>query len=245
MQNRNLRKINVLLQALERAEKNVEYYALDLSLSELKRTLSIAGQAEYRHVKLRGLHGTYDDGLAWLKEPKNAGYPTFVISLGTSIGNFSPAAAAGFLKSFANVLGPNGRILIGLDACQDKKRVYHAYNDREEKTREFYMNGLAHANALLDEDVFKQDVWDIIGEFDEVAGRHQAFCVANTDVMIDGVYVRTGEKILIEESYKYSRIQSNKLWQEAGLFVQAVFQNAHDDYRKLHFQKLLSSNISP
>lgn len=62
----NLRKIKILLDALETAEKNVDYYALDLDRSELQRTLSAV--PSYKHVRCSGLHGTYDDGLAWLKQ---------------------------------------------------------------------------------------------------------------------------------------------------------------------------------
>jgi hypothetical protein len=34
----NLRKVNILLQAVDRLGKDVEYYAVDLSLPELERT---------------------------------------------------------------------------------------------------------------------------------------------------------------------------------------------------------------
>jgi len=36
----NLRKVNILLQAIERLNKSVEYYAVDLSLPELERTFA-------------------------------------------------------------------------------------------------------------------------------------------------------------------------------------------------------------
>jgi L-histidine Nalpha-methyltransferase / hercynylcysteine S-oxide synthase len=38
--NSNLRKVNILLQALERQKKNIDYYAVDLSLPELHRTFA-------------------------------------------------------------------------------------------------------------------------------------------------------------------------------------------------------------
>lgn len=68
--NRNLRKINIL-QAFEKARQEVQYYALDLSFSELSRTLSEIKHDDYKYVKCRGLHGTYNDGLAWLQLPGN------------------------------------------------------------------------------------------------------------------------------------------------------------------------------
>ena len=74
----------ILLRALEAAEKHVDYYALDLSLKELKRTLEQV--PVFNFVKCHGLHGTYDDGLDWLKLPENRYKPKCVMSLGSSIG---------------------------------------------------------------------------------------------------------------------------------------------------------------
>lgn len=76
--------MSILLQALEAASKDVDYYALDLSLKELKRTLEQV--PKFMHVRCHGLHGTYDDGLEWLKMPENNSRPKCVMSLGSSIG---------------------------------------------------------------------------------------------------------------------------------------------------------------
>jgi uncharacterized SAM-dependent methyltransferase len=80
----NLRKVNLLLQALEDSGKNVDYYALDLSEQELRRTL--AQLPGYNHVSCHGLLGTYDDGREWLKDPSNLSRSKCVLSLGSSIG---------------------------------------------------------------------------------------------------------------------------------------------------------------
>jgi uncharacterized SAM-dependent methyltransferase len=79
--------VSILLQALEDAGKDIDYYALDLSLKELKRTLEQV--PVFRHVRCHGLHGTYDDGLDWLKMPENSTRPRCVMSLGSSIGQCS------------------------------------------------------------------------------------------------------------------------------------------------------------
>lgn len=80
----NLRKVNLLLQALEDAAKDVDYYALDLSLQELERTL--AQLPRYQHVRAHGLLGTYDDGQIWLKDPSIASRQKCIMSLGSSVG---------------------------------------------------------------------------------------------------------------------------------------------------------------
>lgn len=80
----NLRKVNLLLQALESAAKDIDYYALDLDRKELERTLSEL--PAYSHVRSHGLWGTYDDGREWLKDPSTLQRQKCVISLGSSIG---------------------------------------------------------------------------------------------------------------------------------------------------------------
>jgi len=89
----NLRKVNLLLQALEDAGKKVDYYALDLSRKELERTL--AELPAYEHVMCHGLFGTYDDGRVWLRNQQNASRQKCILSLGSSIGEFllSPTIA--------------------------------------------------------------------------------------------------------------------------------------------------------
>ncbi|KAL8916792.1 MAG: hypothetical protein Q9172_006115 [Xanthocarpia lactea] len=245
----NLRKVKILLDALEVAKKRVNYYALDLSKPELKRTLSVVPK-HYQYVRCHGLLGTYDDALEWLQRPDKQRRPKWILTLGSSIGNFGRQEAAAFLHGFANTLGSNDRILVGLDACQDENKVYPAYNDRHGKTHEFIMNGLVHANRLLDKDVFKLEDWKVIGEYNEPAGRHQAFYAPIKDLVIDGVYIEAGERIRVEESHKYSSIQSSELWQAIGLVQQASFGNNFNDYRQgptspKFYQTIFERGIDP
>lgn len=192
---------------MDRAGKAVSYYALDLMQSELERTLAAVPAGTFKHVKCFGLWGTYDDGLAWLKSPENAHKPKTILSLGSSIGNFTRQEAVDFVAQFIDMLKPNDSFVIGLDACQDPEKVYHAYNDRDGVTHRFTMNGLHHANRLLGREVFCMDDWEAVGEYDSEGGRHRAFVVPTRDLQIEGVSLKRGERVRIEESYKYSREQ--------------------------------------
>ncbi|KAI9883040.1 MAG: hypothetical protein M1823_005190 [Watsoniomyces obsoletus] len=225
----NLRKIKILLDAIDHAGLDVDYYALDLSLPELKRTLSDIPHT-YQHVKCFGLHGTYDDGLAWLKSTAQQSRPKCILSMGSSIGNFPRDAAVEFLKSFAEVLGSDDRIIIGLDACKDQKRVYHAYNDADGVTHQFIRNGLANANTVLGEQVFKDDEWEVIGQYNTEAGRHEAFYSPKKDFVFNGITVRAGEKVRVEESNKYSAVDRCPLWKGAGLARGAEWSNSTGEY---------------
>ena len=201
----------------------------------MERTLS-AVDGLYKHVHCHGLFGTYDDGLAWLK--RSAKKPKCILWMGSSVGNLDRGEAADFLKGFSDVLQGQDSMLIGIDACQESEKVYHAYNDKRGITHEFILNGLMHANKLMGKEVFRKEDYKVVGEYDEVAGRHQAFYSPVRDVVVEGTLIKAGEKIRVEESYKYSLLQSNELWQRAGLMVQARFGNRINEYRKLPFHFL-------
>lgn len=226
---RNLRKVKILLGAFEAAQKPISYYALDLSLPELERTLQAV--PAYKHVQCHGLLGTYDDGLDWLQLPANAKRPKTILSMGSSIGNFPRKDAAQFLHSFKKVLTADDCMILGIDACQDPDRVYHAYNDTHGITHQFILNGLVHANRLLEKEVFQLSEWKVIGEYNVEAHRHQAFLLPLHDVDVLGTIIPAGERIRIEESYKYSTTQIKELWQHAGLQPQARYSNATGNFR--------------
>ncbi|OAL45405.1 hypothetical protein IQ07DRAFT_520423 [Pyrenochaeta sp. DS3sAY3a] len=226
----NLRKVNILLQAIDRVGKNVEYYAVDLSLPELKRTFAAIPTEGYKHVKCFGLHGTYDNALEWLKSADVQAKPKTILWLGSSLGNFQRHEIPPFLAGFGEVLRPGDNLLIGIDSCKDPKRVFHAYNDRENVTHRFILNGLKNANSIMEEPVFDLKDWKVIGEYDEQAGRHQAFVSPLKDVVVDGVNVAKGEKVRIEESYKFSPEEITQLWEQAKLSKNSFWTNDKGDY---------------
>ncbi|KAK4100895.1 hypothetical protein N658DRAFT_426797 [Parathielavia hyrcaniae] len=225
----NLRKVNLLLRALEDAGKSIDYYALDLSQQELERTL--AQLPSYQHVRAHGLLGTYDDGRAWLRDPSIASRQKCIMSLGSSVGNFDRADAAAFLKTFADVLGPGDTMLVGLDACDNPAKVYHAYNDKEGLTHEFILNGLRHANKVLGETAFAEDDWEVIGEYvyDAQGGRHQAFYAPRRDTMVMGELIRPHDRVQVEQSLKYSAAEAEELWERAGMMEVGQWRH-HKDY---------------
>lgn len=228
--NSNLRKVDILLKAIDRQGKAVEYYALDLSLRELERTLAAVPKGWYNNVQCYGLHGTYDDGLEWLKGPATRGKPKMIMSLGSSVGNFSRPEAASFLKGFADTMIPEDSLIVAVDGTKDASKVYHAYNDREGTTHRFIANGLKHANEMLGRQVFNLNDWKVIGEFNEAAGRHQAFVSPVMDKDVEGILVKKDEKVRIEESHKYSDAEVEELWRAAGVVEQARWINQSEAY---------------
>jgi L-histidine Nalpha-methyltransferase / hercynylcysteine S-oxide synthase len=211
-----------------------------LSLPELQRTFADVSIEEHEHVGLHGLHGTYDDALVWLSNPENRTRPTVVMSMGSSIGNFSRPQAAEFLGRFSKLMTPSDLMIIGLDGCKDPQKVYRAYNDSEGITRRFYENGLVHANGVLGHEAFKPNEWEIVTDFDSVTGRHQAFYSPTQDVTVNGVSLPKGERLVFEEATKYGPEERDQLWRAAGLIQGAELANSSDDYRKWNSEGLWS-----
>ncbi|TDZ58608.1 Ergothioneine biosynthesis protein 1 [Colletotrichum trifolii] len=241
----NLRKVSLLLQAFEDAGKPIDYYALDLSLEELERTL--AQVPKFQHVRCHGLLGTYDDGREWLKKPENLARKKCILSLGSSIGNFERYDAAGFLKHFSDALSPADTMLIGLDGCCDPAKVYHAYNDKHGVTHRFILNGLENANEILGEEAFKLEDWEVIGEYvyDEEGGRHQAFYSPVRDTYVMGTLIQQHERIQVEQSLKYSQLGAENLWNQAGLIETAGWSKGDEHGIHLISKKKMPFSLLP
>lgn len=232
----NLRKIKILLDALDNAGKQITYYALDLMHSELERTLSAIPPNTFKHVRCFGLLGTYDDGLTWLKSSENATRSKAILSMGSSIGNFNREEAVDFVAQFASVLGASDTFLLAIDACEDPDKVYEAYNDRAGITHDFTKNGLRHANALLGYEAFHDEDWDATGEYDVAGGRHRAFVQPKKDLEVEGVRFEKGERVAIEQSVKYNRAQASQLFHAAGVMEAAAWTNQDASYgRPTHY----------
>ncbi|KPI39163.1 uncharacterized protein AB675_4514 [Cyphellophora attinorum] len=229
----NLRKVEIILKAFEAAGKDVEYFALDLSLPELERTFALLDTARYKHVRFNGLHGTYDDALSWIsKHAASDDRRTIcILTLGSSLGNFSPQDAAQFLSSFAHVIGPSDRILVGIDACHESDKVYQAYNDKAGVTTRFYENGLENANRLLGYPAFQRQDWRIETAYDSEDHKHHAWYVAVKDIETRDFAVKSGEIVTLEESWKFPRDRQNQIWREAGLINTMEFSNKSGDYQ--------------
>lgn len=243
----NLRKIKILLQALDNIDKPVDYYALDLSLPELHRTLASVSPGTYTHVRCHGLLGTFDDGRAWLQRPENMQMPRYIVSLGSTLGSFVRADAAAFLAGFADILkcgseslasqqtscAASSCMIIGLDACKDEAKIFRAYNDASGTNMGFIANALQHANLVLGYTAFRRDDWYVQGEWNPLSGSHDQFVIPCRDIdLFEGVSLKAGEKILVVQSFKYDAEDKTRLWREAHLTEVGRWNNDDGSYSK-------------
>ena len=156
---------------------------------------------------------------------------------GSSIGNFEPAAAVRLLGRVARVLGPGGRLLIGVDLKKDRAVLEAAYNDRQGVTAAFNLNLLARINRELgadfDADAFEHRAWlDTTPDPQLPDGpwRIEMHLVSRRDqrVRVDGhrFDFAEGESIHTESSYKYDIAGFGRLAALAGFETERVWTDA-------------------
>ncbi|KAJ5518664.1 Methyltransferase domain of unknown function DUF2260 [Penicillium expansum] len=209
----SLDKVLLLLEALEAQQKPVRYYALDLSATELATALASLPTARFRYVRCAALHGTFDDGLRWLCETPNIRDQVHhLLLLGLTLGNYSRANAAAFLRQLTNqalsTRQAESSILVTLDDCKVPTRVLRAYTS--EGVVPFALASLDYANRLLvgqgegeekgATQAFDPKDWNYLSEWNYVLGRHEASLIPQAgDVSLGpplgGITVRREEKV--------------------------------------------------
>ena len=151
-----------------------------------------------------------------------------VAFLGGTIGNFYPEARAGFLDSVRDLLGGEGRFLLGTDLVKDVRVMEAAYNDSAGVTAEFNRNVLHVINRELDAD-FDVDAFEHVAFFDE----HESWiemrlrAVGEQRVSIPGasleLTLEDGEEIRTEISTKFTQERLAGELSRAGMQIEAFF----------------------
>jgi dimethylhistidine N-methyltransferase len=138
---------------------------------------------------------------------------------GSTIGTFGPEEAADLLKRIAQLCGPGGGLLIGVDLKKDLDILLPAYNDRQGVTAAFNLNLLARINRELGAD-FHLESFRHEAIYNEVEGRIEMYLISMRaqTVHFGGIRIafRRGERICTEYSYKYALDQLPQLAASAG-----------------------------
>jgi len=150
---------------------------------------------------------------------------------GSSIGNFEPDDAVGFLRNVSTVIGSGAKLLIGVDRKKDRATLERAYNDSAGVTARFNLNALRHLNERLDAG-FDLAKFEHVAVYDERAGCVRMFLESTADqvVTVAGKRFgfRAGERIHTENSFKYAPEEFFTLARRAGFQVQRYWTDARD-----------------
>jgi len=160
-----------------------------------------------------------------LPEPARSA-PRAAFFPGSTIGNFTPAAAARFLRGVARLVGPGGLLLIGVDLRKDSARLEAAYNDAQGVTAAFNLNLLARINRELGAD-FDLSAFAHEAVFEEEAGRIVMRLRSLRDQVVrvakSWIVFRAGESITTEYSYKFAPEEFARLAARAGFALRRTW----------------------
>ena len=221
------RKVAPLLRALS----DQAYVALDISAEHLAEACTRL-QQQFPAADILGICCDYSQLQQLPPHPLLSGSAHLGFFPGSSLGNFEPAAAIALLAQFRRLLGPGGRLLIGIDQPKPVPQLEAAYNDRAGISAAFALNLLQRLNR------------DLQGTFDPAGFRYQARWVPEASHIEMALVSRraqevsvagrrwsfaTGEPLITETSAKYSPEAFLELAAAAGWRPQARWSDAADD----------------
>ena len=161
---------------------------------------------------------------------------------GSTIGNFTPEKAIHFLRHIAEICGPGGGLLIGVDLEKDPDILYKAYNDTRGVTAAFNLNLLERINRELNGN-FQPEWFEHRALYNPDEGRVEMYLISlrEQEIKVDDTTIlfREGESIFTESSYKFSLDGFKQLAEAAGFEVRHVWTD-----RKQWFSVQYLVNVS-
>ena len=205
------------------------YVAFDVSES-IVRQASAELLQRYDGLDVYGIVGDFHRHLD--KIPPVLGR-RLVLFLGGTLGNLYRDERVALLRQIGALLGPDDRLLVGVDLVKDVKLIERAYNDAAGVTAAFNKNMLNHINRGLD------------GDFDPEAFQHIAFF--NTEESRIEMHLRPltpqtarlrridltvtvdpTETIWTESSHKFTPETVNQMLTAAGLALREWYAAPRD-----------------
>jgi L-histidine Nalpha-methyltransferase len=150
---------------------------------------------------------------------------------GSTIGNFEPHEAAGFLRHVGKILGPGARLIIGVDLIKPAEVLNAAYNDAAGVTASFNLNLLTRINRELGGN-FNLDCFEHHAFYNRERHRVEMHLASlkrqKAKVAGETIEFRAGETIHTENSYKYSIEKLAALARGAGWRPLKVWSDARN-----------------
>lgn len=215
------RKTRLLLQALQDV---VAYTPVEISRTALLDSVR-ALAADFPAIEMLPVCADFT-ALPALPPARRPARCTLLFFPGSTLGNFTEAAAVSILRGMRQAMGPDGLALIGIDLDKDPAIIEAAYNDAAGVTAAFTLNLLARLNREIGSD------FDLSGfahraryaaarrriETSLVSRRAQVVHVAGRAFAFE-----RGEAMHVEYSHKYDDAQFAAMAAAAGLRVAAAW----------------------
>jgi L-histidine N-alpha-methyltransferase len=212
-------KIRRLLGALDSKQvRRVRYVPVDISEACLEEACEDLLD-HYEGLNVLGIVADFTRHMDVIPDGKK-----LILFLGSTIGNFTEAESVTLLRNVGENMGPEDRLLLGMDMVKPRKVLEQAYNDSEGFTRRFNLNILSHLNQRLRAD-FQPEDFEHLAFFNEAESRIEMHLRARRDHTIHihdlslEVPFQKGETIHTESSRKYTRGAATECFKQAGLTV--------------------------
>lgn len=221
-------KVRILLDAVVNRGLTLPLYlALDISQQHLRESCAQLAQL-YPQLTAVALCADYTQpltlpkGLALEGRTKTAFFP------GSTIGNLQPGEAIAFLANVAQLVGPGGGLLIGLDLKKDASILEPAYDDGAGISAKFALNLLERINRELG-GTFDLGQFCYRSHYNPAAGRIEMYIESQIDQVVtvagQAIAFAAGERLLTEHSYKYSPAEFAALAHQAGFETVEAWQD--------------------
>ncbi|HXD59072.1 MAG TPA: L-histidine N(alpha)-methyltransferase [Thermoleophilaceae bacterium] len=222
-------KTRALLFAMAGSGMLERYLPVDVSESVVERSAEELAEI-YPGLHVHGVVGDFERHLGLVP----VGERPLVAFLGGTIGNFYPESRARFLARVRELLGSEGRFLVGTDLVKDVRIVEAAYNDSAGVTAEFNRNVLHAINRELGAD-FDPGAFEHVAAFDRehswIEMRLRALGEQHVSIPGAGLELTfaDGEEIRTEISTKFTQERLAAELSRAGMQIEAFFTDA-DSY---------------
>jgi dimethylhistidine N-methyltransferase len=194
-------KARVLLNA---ARGLSAYVPVDIAAESLRRE---AAEVARDFPKLQVLPVVADFAQTFALPDAVQGTPLAGFFPGSTIGNFEPHEACGFLQRAGRLLGQDAVLVVGVDLVKDNAVLNAAYNDAAGVTKAFNINVLKRINRELGAN-FRPECFEHHAFYNRQLNRIEMHLASmkRQKVRVDGETIdfRAGETIHTESSYKYS-----------------------------------------
>jgi len=229
-------KTEVLLDALDRP---VAYTPIDISREHLRASAERVNRA-YPTLQVQAVCADYTEPFE-VPRPNRRPDRRVVFFPGSTIGNFHAPDARRFLDRIADIAGPGGGLLIGVDLYKGRETLEAAYDDAQGVTAEFNLNALHRLNreagADFDVDQFAhRSVWN------ESQSRVEMHLVSRVEqrAAIDGHVFdfAANEAVRTECAYKYrgdqfgevaTRFRVDRVWTDTARNFSVQYLVVDDD----------------
>ena len=219
-------KVRVLLNALP-STAGIRYVAVDVGRDGLTQAATKLAD-EYPSIEVHALVADFERHLAHVPPPSGR---RLLLFFGSTIGNFDPRARHDFLAELRGLLGPDGRLLLGVDLVKDRRTLEAAYDDAAGVTAEFNRNVLRHLNRLVDGN-FEPENYRHHAFYDADAGRIEMHLIARSRQRVElralplTLDFDEGDGIWTENSYKFTREGTEAALADAGLELEEWYTDA-------------------